>query len=157
MARLVFAVGAMVLVLMFCAMALVAWSLSMWTRTSDYRYEDTAAWAVLGSIGLYFIYYESRFLLVGLIGNARAAAAAVAKADASVLRDALERCERAGCPPWVRASVEAWFGSDNRTSTRLDLLSRLYAYSASSADPYESRRAVNDLRLVIRGDAESKQ
>jgi len=168
--RLAVWAGSVLIALLYGGGSFIAWSVMMWDRTSDSRYAAYAAWTVLGLTGLFMFVHATRSLGGSLYGlylrrrsgvdsseaDARAEAVAVAKIDESVVRTVLMRCERAGCPPWVGDSVDAWFRSDERPSTRLELLARLYRYSAFSTDPYAPRKAVNDLRLAIRGDTEGE-
>jgi hypothetical protein len=74
--------------------------------------------------------------------------------DEANIREVLRQvgAERGSCPPWVAAAVDDWLMSADgpeKDQKRQALMTRMYWYSAFSADSFKRRKVVNQIRSAI--------
>ena len=146
-------------VAVFCVMAVLwsvgLWAVERWSSTADSRFLGYMAWDILAVVAFFGTLRISACTAMGIVGahtlgGSNASRQSSSNVDLDEIGATLVRCENAKCPSWVTSEVGTWLedGADDGARRRA-LLDRLYRYSAFSTDPYERRRAANDLRAAI--------
>lgn len=132
------------------------WATESWDLTGEPRFLSYVAWDILGGLACFGIYRIAMYAAFGAAwaragggADAYASRSRVTNVDADAIRAALVRCEDAGCPSSLTGDVALLLERGPNDAVRRAILDRLYSYSAFSTDPYELRRAANELRVAI--------